>query len=142
MRAVFADTLYWIAIVKPSDPWQEAAESARAALGQVRIITTDEVLSEFLTALSGRGRSLRRRAAQMVRTILGNPNVTVVPQSRDSFLKGIELYEQRLDKQYSLTDCISMNVMRAEGITEALTNDHHFQQEGFRVLMRREDASS
>ncbi len=140
MRPVFADTLYWIAIVKPSDPWQEAAKSARAALGQVRIITTDEVLSEFLNALSGRGR--RRHAAQMVRAILRNPNVTVVPQSRDSFLTGLELYEQRPDKEYSLIDCVSMNVMRAEEITDVLTNDHHFEQESFTVLMRRSDVPS
>lgn len=102
---------------------------------RVRIIRTDEVLSEFLNALSGRGR--RRHAAQMVRAILRNPNVTVVPQSRDSFLTGLELYEQRPDKEYGLIDCVSMNVMRAEEITDVLTNDHHFEQEGFRILMRR-----
>ena len=139
MRTVFADTLYWIAIVKPSDPWQEAAKSARAALGQVRIITTDEVLSEFLNALAGRGWSLRRQAARMVWAIRRNANVKVVPQSRDSFLRGLEFYEQRPDKEYSLTDCVSMNAIKAEGITEVLTNDHHFEQEGFRVLMERED---
>jgi predicted nucleic acid-binding protein len=27
-----------------------------------------------------------------------------------------------------------MQVMHREGITEVLTNDHHFTQEGFRVL--------
>lgn len=139
MRTVFADTLYWIAIVKPSDPWKEAAKSARAALGERHIITTDEVLSEFLNALAGRGRSLRRQAARMVWAIRRNANVRVVPQSRDSFLRGLEFYEQRPDKEYSLTDCVSMNAMKAEGITEVLTNDHHFEQEGSRVLMERED---
>ncbi len=34
MRTVFADTVYWIAIVKPSDPCKQAAKSARAMLGQ------------------------------------------------------------------------------------------------------------
>ena len=74
----------------------------------------------------------------MVRAILSNPNVKVVPQSRDSFLRGLELYEQRGDKEYSLTDCISMNAMRSEAITDALTNDRHFEQEGFTILMKKQ----
>jgi predicted nucleic acid-binding protein len=41
--------------------------------------------------------------------------------------------------RYSLTDCISMNAMRAEALTEVLTNDHHFEQEGFTVLMRKKE---
>jgi predicted nucleic acid-binding protein len=40
------------------------------------------------------------------------------------------------DKGYSLTDCISMQTMRADGITDALTNDVHFEEEGFRALFR------
>jgi uncharacterized protein len=36
---------------------------------------------------------------------------------------------------WSLTDCISFEVMRARGISDALTGDHHFAQAGFRVLL-------
>jgi hypothetical protein len=43
----------------------------------------------------------------------------------------LALYQSRLDKGYSLTDCISMQTMRREGLTEVLTNDRHFEQEGF-----------
>ncbi|MGA2579262.1 MAG: hypothetical protein ABSH24_24895 [Bryobacteraceae bacterium] len=46
------------------------------------------------------------------------------------------LYEARPDKGYSLTDCISMQTMRKERLTEVLTNDGHFEQEGFRALFR------
>jgi len=135
MRQVFADTVYWVAIVRPGDQWAEAAKRARAALGPAIIVTTDEVLTEFLTSLAAGGEQLRRQATQMVRVILENPNVRVLPQSRDSFLRGVELYGQRLDKQYSVTDCVSMNAMSSELVTEALTNDHHFAQEGFTVLI-------
>ena len=48
----------------------------------------------------------------------------------------MNLYEARPDKGYSLTDCISMQTMRKEGISEALTDDRHFEQEGFRALFR------
>jgi predicted nucleic acid-binding protein len=60
----------------------------------------------------------------------------VIPQSRESFRSGVALYGARPDKGYSLTDCISMQTMRKEGLTEALTNDRHFEQEGFRALFR------
>ena len=45
----------------------------------------------------------------------------------------MSLYEQRLDKGYSLTDCISMNVMKQLNITEVLSHDKHFTQEGFTI---------
>ena len=136
MKTVFADAVYWIARVKPNDPWCDAAKAARDQLGQVRIVTTDEVLTEFLASLSKGGPTLRRTAVKMVRAILANPNIKVVPQSRHSFQKGLSRYESRDDKQYSLQDCISMNVMESEAIKEVLTNDHHFEQEGFTVLMK------
>lgn len=60
----------------------------------------------------------------------------VIPQSRSSFSNGLDLYTRRLDKRYSLTDCISMETMRQEDITDVLTNDRHFEQEGFRALFR------
>ena len=71
-----------------------------------------------------------------VQRILANPVIRVIPQSRTSFLSGLDLYIQRPDKNDSLTDCISMQTMRREGITDVLTNDRHFEQEGFRALFR------
>lgn len=113
MKTVFADSQYWIVIVRPGDQYSEAAKTARALLGNVFIVTTDEVLTEFLTALSS-GSHMRKQAAKMVRTILDNPNVKVIPQTRDSFFKGLAFYENRSDKNYSLIDFISMNAMRIE----------------------------
>jgi predicted nucleic acid-binding protein len=54
----------------------------------------------------------------------------------DDALYGFELYAARPDKGYSLTDCISMQTMRREGLTEVLTNHKHFEQEGFRALFQ------
>jgi predicted nucleic acid-binding protein len=136
MKSVFVDSHYWIAMVNPGDQWANTAKAAKSSLGDVFIVTTDEVLTEFLAALS-KGEHMRKQAAKMVRAILVNPNVRVIPQTRDSFLKGLTLYENRSDKEYSLTDCISMNVMRSESIVEALRHDHHFEQEKFTVLMKR-----
>lgn len=137
MTMVFADTVYWVAIVCPNDQWKESAKRARTLLGNTRILTTDEVLIEFLAALSDGGRKLRCQAVKMVRAILDDPNVTVLPQTRDSFLHGVGFYEQRPDKQYSLTDCVAMNAMKSKSVSRILTNDHHFEQEGFIALMTR-----
>jgi predicted nucleic acid-binding protein len=63
-----------------------------------------------------------------------NPKILIRQQTHQSFLNGVRLYENRPDKGYSLTDCISMNTMRDMGITEALTHDQHFAQEGFVIL--------
>ena len=135
MKTVFADSHYWIAMVNPNDSWAKIAKAAKASLGEVFIVTTDEVLTEFLAALS-RGEHMRKQAAKMVRAILENLNVKVIPQTRESFLKGLAFYENRSDKEYSMTDCISMNVMKAESLAEVLTNDRHFEQEGFTVLIK------
>jgi len=133
---VFADTLYWGAALHPRDQYRRQAIDVRQALGEARLVTTDEVLTELLDGLAQRGSSLRHVAAQAVRKILNDKSVTVHPQSRESFLAGLRLYEQRSDKGYSLVDCVSMTTMRRDGITEVLTNDRHFIQEGFKVLLR------
>ena len=135
MKTVFADSHYWIALIRPGDQWADAAKVARSLLGDALIVTTDGVLVEFLTALS-RGEHMRKQTAKMVRAILENPNVKVIPQTRESFLKGLAFYENRSDKGYSMTDCISMNVMKAESLAKVLTNDRHFEQEGFTVLIK------
>jgi predicted nucleic acid-binding protein len=136
VRLVFADTLYWGAALHPNDQYRAQVISAREALGEVQLVTTDEVLTELLDGLAQRGTHLREAAARAVRRILDDRRVTVHPQSRESFLAGLRLYEQRNDKGYSLVDCISMTTMRRQGILEILTNDRHFIQEGFRVVLR------
>lgn len=135
---VFADTLYWIATARPNDPWATAAREAKASLRDAKLVTTEEVLSELLTALAGGGPTLRRAAATMVRTILSSPEVRVVSQSGESFLAGLAYYESRLDKSYSMVDCISMQVMRSQQIEAVLTNDHHFTQDGFVTLITKD----
>ena len=136
MKLVFADALYWIAINRPNDHWQAAAQQARRDLGNVSLVTTDEVLIEFLTAMAKGNPRVRKGAVRMVRAILVDPDVRVIPQSRESFLNGLALYENRPDKGYSLTDCISMNAMKTQGITDVLSNDNHFAQEGFQVVIK------
>jgi uncharacterized protein len=62
--------------------------------------------------------------------------VTIIPPDNRLYDAGLELYKQRSDKDWSLTDCISFVVMRQRGIVEALTGDHHFEQAGFVALLK------
>ncbi len=136
MTEVFVDTAYLVALARRHDQWHDAAVAARNRLGEVPLVTTEEVLTEFLTAMSKAGPGLREEAAGTVREILAAGAMRIVAQTHQSFLDGFGRYERRLDKDYSLQDCISMNVMEAEGITEILTSDHNFEQEGFTILMK------
>ena len=131
MNVVFADTFYWIALTLPEDAAYERAQQVADD-----VVTTEEVLTEYLTFFCASPEYLRRQVALNVEAILIDPTVRVIPQSHESLLAGFALYRNRPDKAYGLTDCISMEAMRRERITEVLTNDRHFEQEGFRALFR------
>lgn len=133
---MFADTHYWLAIFNPKDQWHRAALMARDTLrDDVRVFTTDEVLTEFLNAVCAQGRAIRESAVAFVETIRSNPNVTVLPSSSASLARGMRLFKRRPDKGYSLTDCISMETMRDKALSQVLTNDKHFTQELFTILI-------
>ena len=137
MPLAFADTSFWLGRYFPQDQWRLAATEAERRLGHpLYLLTTQEVLTEFLARASGNERS-RRVGVETVEEIQNAPNITVVPQSSESFARGFELYRNRMDKGYSLVDCISMNTMDDLGLSLILTSDHHFEQEGrFAALMR------
>jgi predicted nucleic acid-binding protein len=135
MTRVFADAVYWVALASPHDQWHGRAVLASRALGTAQVITTEEVFVEFLAHFSGYGRLAREGAILYFDTVINHPSVLVRPQSHQSFLDGYALYKARPDKEYSLTDCISMQAMRQEGITDILTHDSHFTQEGFTILL-------
>jgi len=112
MTALFADTFYWIALADRNDSAHQRALSLTSERADSLIVTTDEVLAEYLTFFAMAPEQLRRKALTNAQRILEGQGVQVVPQSRKSFLSGMALYGARPDKGYSLTDCISMQTMR------------------------------
>ncbi len=133
-RMLFADTFCWIALRNPGDGFHSRVTSFSKGLGTARLVTTDEVLTEVLNWFSGRGPHWRGEAATLVHDVRNDPDVDVLPQTRADFDAALALYKARPDKEYSLTDCRSMVALRAPGISEVLTNDHHFTREGFTIL--------
>jgi len=91
-------------------------------------------LIETLNHFSDYRADIKDFVANYVEEILRDEDTLVFLHNHEIFQKGLQLYKSRLDKGYSLTDCISMNAMRDFGITEILTNDGHFNQEGFTKL--------
>jgi predicted nucleic acid-binding protein len=134
MRSLFADTFYWVAPLNPGDAFHARITNFGTTLTSARLITTDEVLTEALNWFCRWGPRWRGEAATLTHDLRSDPDVDVLPQTRADFDAALALYEVRPDKGYSLTDCRSMLAMRTLAISEVLTNDHHFTQEGFTVL--------
>ena len=80
MKAVFADSGYWIALWRPRDALHEKAMSVAESLGEIAVVTTQLVLTEALNAMAGAGEFHRRVAVRMVRQLTDHPNVEIVPQ--------------------------------------------------------------
>ncbi|MCZ6677072.1 MAG: hypothetical protein O7E52_07455 [Candidatus Poribacteria bacterium] len=81
-------------------------------------------------------RNSRMTAVDFIEHSYNTTNTHVVPLSRGLIDRAIELYRSRPDKGWTLTDCMSFIVMQNEGLTEALTADRHFEQAGFRAVLR------
>ena len=136
MKRLFADTAYWIALTNSFDQYHAKTVEVSSALGNCRLFTTEAVLTEFLNALADKGPLIRAAAVEMVEAIMSNSQVTVIPQTLRTFSRSLAFYKARPDKGYSLTDCGSMLLMRERHLSEALTTDRHFEQEGFVALLR------
>ena len=133
---VSLDTSHAIALVVPSDQLhpKAVALSKQMELSRVRLVTTRGVLLEIGNALSKR--RFRASGANVLSWLEADPAIEIVPLSTDLYAKAFDLYRNRPDKDWGLVDCASFVVMEERGITEALTADEHFEQAGFRALLR------
>jgi predicted nucleic acid-binding protein len=135
VKLIFVDTLYWVALANSRDQWHERAIELQETVSNRRLITTEAVLIEFLNYFSSFGSFMRQTVAGIAHDILDDPDIEVLPINSSLFLSGLNLYEQRLDKEYSMVDCLSMIAMKNRDISEVLTHDKHFSQEGFNILL-------
>jgi uncharacterized protein len=136
MRKVFVDAAYWVALLNPQDSLHRRCITLSESLGQCEFITTEMVLTEVLNFFAKRGTGPRRACADFVRQLRDDANTGITPQTSAQFDDALQLYSERRDKSWSRTDCASFRVMANEGITEALTFDRHFEQAGFKALLR------
>lgn len=137
MNACFGDTSYFLALLASGD---ENHAAARAWTDRSRnpIVTTEYVVLEVGNYLSPP--PSRAIFGALLRALRSDPRITIVPASSELLRRGSELYLDRSDKSWSLTDCISFVVMGDTTLTVALTTDHHFEQAGFKALLRQTTA--
>jgi predicted nucleic acid-binding protein len=127
----FADTFYFLAMVNRKDQGHQKCVAFSQASAQP-VVTTTWILLEVGDAL--RQRRDRAVFSALLKNIDDDPDTTVVPADQSAFDKALELFHSRPDKEWSLTDCTSFITMQQNGLTEALTADHHFEQAGFAAI--------
>lgn len=133
MKSVFVDTSFLVGLALKDDELHEGATAWNRRASRQRV-TTEYVLVEVGDTLSPE--HTRPIAAEIIRGLRSSLRVKVIPSSEALLLKGLALFESRRDKNWGLTDCISFAVMNDLGLEDALTSDRHFEQAGFRALLR------
>lgn len=133
MTPMFGDTVYFIALLSIRDRWHVRATEIQRQPPRP-LLTTEWVLLEVVNAFCQPAG--RMRVVRLIELLGRQDDVEIVPASRDWFQRGLESFAARPDKEWSLTDCISFVVMKERGVSEALTNDHHFEQAGWRILLK------
>ncbi|MEO0350837.1 MAG: PIN domain-containing protein [Cyanobacteria bacterium P01_A01_bin.15] len=136
MRVVFADTGYWVALLNPHDDLHTKAIKLSKEINPVHVVTSEMVLTEVLNDFSKRGENLRLVAVNLIKSLQKHSNTTIIPQTSTQFEAALMLYESRLDKAWSQTDCVSFQIMEEHSIYDAFAYDKHFRQAGYEPLMR------
>jgi uncharacterized protein len=132
VTTVFADTSCLLALLIPTDSFHLPAITWASA-NRLPMITSEYVLMEvgnFFSPIP-----MRHVPGPFWRAIQSDGRIQVVEASVALMTRGIDLFDARLDKTWSLTDCISFVVMKDQGINSALTADHHSMQAGFTSLL-------
>jgi uncharacterized protein len=136
MTEIFLDTSFAIALSSVTD--QNHVRAVKLAnqieTNKTHLVTTQAILLEIGNSLSKQ--KYRAAAIQLLDSLETDPSVEVVLLTNSLYKLAFNLFKRREDKEWGLVDCISFIVMQNRGITHALTADAHFQQAGFRALLR------
>jgi uncharacterized protein len=134
-REIFLDASYLIALAVPADEHHDQARSFVQNLEKTTrlLVTTEAVLFEVGDALCKPRH--RNAAVQLLKALAADPKVIIVPMDDVLYGRALKLFQERDDKDWSLTDCLSFVVMGDHGLTESLTTDEHFKQAGFVTLL-------
>jgi hypothetical protein len=132
MKAVFADTFYFLALLNERDVAHQRAVTASRSPG-LTLVTTEFVLIELADALCKPQQ--RAEVLALCSVVETDPAFRLVRATTELIQRGKRLYRERPDKEWPRTDCISFVVMQEQGLAEALTADHHLKQAGFKTLL-------
>lgn len=134
-KVCFVDAVCWIALLNKTELIHKQADTEYKRLLKkgYHLITTTAVLNEMANSLCSP--QFRAAVSDFYRRIQASGRIEVLFVDEQLWEEGWQLYELHNDKEWSLTDCISITVMKDRNISEALTTDHHFEQAGFVRLL-------
>ncbi len=137
MFEVFADTSGWAAFFVAEEAAHVEADRLMKwwKRSGTRVVTTSLILAELASLLESPMRVPRVRQVQYVDQVRAAPWVEVLHVDESLQQDGWNLFKSRMDKTWSLVDCVSFVLMRRRGMLRALTRDHHFEQAGFVRLL-------
>jgi predicted nucleic acid-binding protein len=135
VEKIFVDSAAWLVLLNKDDDLLAQARQVMKTLRRQRVafITTEFVLLEVADALSAPAH--RGRVVGFINGLRQLPLLSILPASQSLWTTGWKLYSERLDKDWSLADCISFTVMAQERLTQSFTSDHNFEQAGFVKLL-------
>ena len=133
MKAIFADSSFWIALRDKREQYHSIAKTLAAEMLQAKttFVITVMIFAETHAYFS-RELVLRER---IIRDFWENPVIQIEPISHQDQVEAISILRQHKDKRYSLCDAISFAIIRRLHVTQALSFDAHFEQFGeFNVI--------
>ncbi len=134
-RRVFLDTSGWLAVLSELEAHHmEALDAYRDVLAAGRgFVTTNLVVAEMHVLLvRHRGSDAGIRLLDALKHDPTHEISYVTPElERQAIDRWLRSYS---DHRFSLTDAVSLEVMRAERIGEALALDNHFRIAGLEML--------
>jgi len=136
MASFFLDTSFAIALASHRDQRHEQAANLAADIRSsgIHLVTTIPVVMEIGNSLSRQ--SFRKAAVRIIASLHSDPRVTIIPVDHSLYIRSFDLFANRNDKDWGLTDCVSFVVMQDQEISMALTADRHFVQAGFEALLK------
>ncbi len=135
MNSIFVDTSALIALGNKNDTFHQQAIAVQKEYLQKKFhfLTTNAVVLELFNTFS----QVQHKpiAIRLFNLITNSKRWNCIPVD-DLIVRGNERFRKRLDKNWSLVDCIGMVVAEDHRITEIFTTDHHFEQAGCTILLK------
>src|SRR5260370_786872 len=132
MKPYFADTFVFLAWWNRRDHSHRRVPEFLPGWGR-RSVPTRRVVMGVGGGVPGA--PLRREVRGLFEEMERDEQIAIVEPTDALYRRALALYDARPDKEWSLTDCISFVVMADEGLVDALTEDRHFEQAGFKALL-------
>ncbi len=130
----FLDTSFVLSLINPRDSYHKKAKELLIQLRTAHeVLVREAVLTEIGNSLACSNRSA---TVNFINSCYVTANLKVISVDNALFRHAVKFYHTHKDKQWGLTDCISFIVMQDHSLTEAFTTDEHFQQVGFKALLR------